>query len=673
VRIKPLSNYFNVNGSNLILMAITICLSLASMTLASELESVSLKLKWKHQFQFAGYYAAIEKGFYRDAGFDVTLIEHQGDSDLFADVISGDIEFGLSDSSIVVKRLQGQPVVILSTVFQHSPSVLISIKENDILSPFELSGKRVMFQKNADDAAIQAMLISLGIRQADYELIDHTFEDFALVKSNPPIDVMSAYLSNEPYIYQQAGYDVQIIDPANYGIDFYGDLIYSSERYVSKYPERAIAFKEASLLGWRYALDNPSEVINWLQNKYPSGKTIEALNYEADVIRKMIASDFVALGSLYSTRFQRIADIYKQLGLAPVNGNLDGLTLNDYLDIESDKTQQLVKVTGSIAVVLLLLLAILVIVMRSLRNTIKKRTNELNILNKELTHQVSLTDQYVISARLTPNDRFAEVSSALCKVSGYTREELLNINPEALTPENFRNIRQEVIHRVFSGQSEQGDIQQIHKNGTLYWLHLYADPVRDSSGLITGIRFTASDITEKKLIERMSETDTLTGIANRKRLDSVLAQEWSRYQRHTQEVAIILLDLDHFKQINDKFGHSEGDNVLIALADVVTHIVRATDVVGRWGGEEFLIVLPQTSLADAALVAQKLRTAVATIDVLPNSKITASFGVAASSQVTDLEALFRIADKALYRSKTLGRDRIEIADKPDEAPPNTAN
>ncbi|MFQ3229419.1 diguanylate cyclase [Reinekea sp.] len=673
MRIKPLSNYFNVNGSNLILMAITICLSLASMTLASELESVSLKLKWKHQFQFAGYYAAIEKGFYRDAGFDVTLIEHQGDSDLFADVISGDIEFGLSDSSIVVKRLQGQPVVILSTVFQHSPSVLISIKENDILSPFELSGKRVMFQKNADDAAIQAMLISLGIRQADYELIDHTFEDFALVKSNPPIDVMSAYLSNEPYIYQQAGYDVQIIDPANYGIDFYGDLIYSSERYVSKYPERAIAFKEASLLGWRYALDNPSEVINWLQNKYPSGKTIEALNYEADVIRKMIASDFVALGSLYSTRFQRIADIYKQLGLAPVNGNLDGLTLNDYLDIESDKTQQLVKVTGSIAVVLLLLLAILVIVMRSLRNTIKKRTNELNILNKELTHQVSLTDQYVISARLTPNDRFAEVSSALCKVSGYTREELLNINPEALTPENFRNIRQEVIHRVFSGQSEQGDIQQIHKNGTLYWLHLYADPVRDSSGLITGIRFTASDITEKKLIERMSETDTLTGIANRKRLDSVLAQEWSRYQRHTQEVAIILLDLDHFKQINDKFGHSEGDNVLIALADVVTHIVRATDVVGRWGGEEFLIVLPQTSLADAALVAQKLRTAVATIDVLPNSKITASFGVAASSQVTDLEALFRIADKALYRSKTLGRDRIEIADKPDEAPPNTAN
>ena len=636
-------------------------LSFSSILFANELEPVSLKLKWRHQFQFAGFYAAIEKGFYREAGFDVTLVEHQGGSDLYEAVSNGKIEFGLADSSIVVKRLQGLPVVILTTIFQHSPSVLISIKENDVMSPFELVGKRVMFQQNADDASIQAMLVSLGIRSQDYEPIEHNFNDFALIDPDNPVDVMSAYLSNEPYLYKQAGIDVQIIDPANYGVDFYGDLLYTNENYALNYPDRAIAFKEASLKGWEYALANQDEVMNWLLEKYHSQKTLDALNYEAQVIRKMIAADFVPLGSLYPARFERIATIYKQLGLAPEAGTLNGLTLNNYLDSESDKALQLLKLFASIAIVLLLMIGILGVVMRSLRNTIKNRTYELNVLNKALTHQLSLTDQYVFSAALNSDSRFTEVSTALCNKSGYSREELLQTGPETLMPSSDRLAYRGFIRRGFSGRSSQGEIKLIDKNGSFYWLHIYVDPVRNADDQVIGLQFTASDITEKKIIEHLADTDVLTGIANRKKLDAVLEREWKRYIRYKQEVAIILLDLDYFKQVNDKFGHIVGDEVLKIAASLVTDNVRDIDLVGRWGGEEFLVILPQTTLNDASKVALKLRDTLSKIEDFPQLSLTASFGVASSSQVTELKELFRIADKALYAAKEKGRNRVEQA------------
>ncbi|MDX1341755.1 MAG: ABC transporter substrate-binding protein, partial [Reinekea sp.] len=151
------------------LLLLSSLIAMASVFADSTLQPVRLQLKWQHQFQFAGYYAAIEKGFYAEAGFDTQLIEYSGGTDLFDPVIGGDVEFGLADASIVVKRLQGSPVVVLSTIFQHSPLVLISLKGSGILSPYELIGKRVMFQLGADDAAIQAMLTTLGVRQFEYQ------------------------------------------------------------------------------------------------------------------------------------------------------------------------------------------------------------------------------------------------------------------------------------------------------------------------------------------------------------------------------------------------------------------------------------------------------------------------------------------------------------------------
>ncbi|WP_196161500.1 diguanylate cyclase [Reinekea sp. G2M2-21] len=644
------------------LLLLSSLIAMASVFADSTLQPVRLQLKWQHQFQFAGYYAAIEKGFYAEAGFDTQLIEYSGGTDLFEPVISGDVEFGLADASIVVKRLQGNPVVVLSTIFQHSPLVLISLKGSGILSPYELIGKRVMFQLGADDAAIQAMLTTLGVRQFEYQLVPHNFDNFALIHEETPVDVMSAYLSNQPFLYQEKGFDVQVISPANYGIDFYGDLLYSNEQYVKDNPDRVQAFRDASLQGWQYALAHKEEVIGWLQDKYPSHKSEAALRFEANIIEQMVAPNFVALGSLNPARFERIADIYKQLNLAPDNADLSGLVLSDYLRSESEANQRLLQVIASVALGLTVALAVLIIVLRSLRLTVKRRTAELNQANQALSHQLELTDRYVISAVVDREGHFLQASSALAEVSGYSQDELATMTSHQLVAPHMLDKRQAILDQVFQGESWQGELQYRNKDGRDFWVFLYIDPMQDAHGEITGYRSTATDITEKKVIQRMSETDGLTGIANRAKLDKVLSVEWARFERYGKALSVIIFDLDHFKTINDDHGHLAGDRVLIRVAQVVETLLRKMDVLGRWGGEEFMVILPETHLEAAGQVAEKMRLAIAQIEEHELPSVTASFGVAGCNEtVNHSERLILLADSALYKAKENGRNQVVLA------------
>lgn len=159
-------------------------------------------------------------------------------------------------------------------------------------------------------------------------------------------------------------------------------------------------------------------------------------------------------------------------------------------------------------------------------------------------------------------------------------------------------------------------------------------------------------------LARLSVTDRLTGIYNRMKLDEALAAEIQRCRRYDQALAIVLLDIDHFKRINDTYGHQAGDRALIDIARLLSAGSRETDVVGRWGGEEFMIVLPHTDLAGASRLAEKMRTTIAAHEFSGIGQQTASFGVAAyriDDQPNDLVAR---ADAALYEAKHAGRNRV---------------
>ncbi len=162
-------------------------------------------------------------------------------------------------------------------------------------------------------------------------------------------------------------------------------------------------------------------------------------------------------------------------------------------------------------------------------------------------------------------------------------------------------------------------------------------------------------------LERASRTDALTGLANRRAIQASLEAEQSLFFRHGHPFSVIMMDLDLFKQINDRYGHSKGDELLILIARLLLREVRQQDLVSRWGGEEFLILLPQTNLKQSLVVAEKLRKAIAAIDLETigiNGSITASFGVECISTTRNLSDLITESDRKLYTAKRRGRNQV---------------
>ena len=166
----------------------------------------------------------------------------------------------------------------------------------------------------------------------------------------------------------------------------------------------------------------------------------------------------------------------------------------------------------------------------------------------------------------------------------------------------------------------------------------------------------------------LSVTDKLTQIYNRVKLDSVLQMEVSRAKRYTPDLSVILLDIDYFKRVNDEFGHAVGDSVLVGVAALLQNSIRATDTVGRWGGEEFLIILPQTAHEQALDVSEKIRQLISSTQFAVVGHLTASLGVTRYSPEDNEEQVLARADAALYEAKRTGRNRV-VLKLPDGAPP----
>jgi len=171
-----------------------------------------------------------------------------------------------------------------------------------------------------------------------------------------------------------------------------------------------------------------------------------------------------------------------------------------------------------------------------------------------------------------------------------------------------------------------------------------------------------------RIVERQALVDGLTGLANRRQCEETLASELARLERFGGPLALVVADLDWFKDVNDRYGHPSGDAVLREFAQLLEETVRDVDLAGRWGGEEFLLILPGTDAAGGARVAERVRVALAGRIVLSADgspiPVTASFGVAATPPASTAAELFSAADAALYEAKRNGKNRVETAPQP---------
>jgi diguanylate cyclase (GGDEF)-like protein len=178
--------------------------------------------------------------------------------------------------------------------------------------------------------------------------------------------------------------------------------------------------------------------------------------------------------------------------------------------------------------------------------------------------------------------------------------------------------------------------------------------------LFTSLVWAAKLRRVNKQLYALSRTDTLTGLANRASLNGRLADEWNRFQRHGRPLSLILLDLDHFKAVNDELGHLTGDAVLRGFAQLALATIRAEDMAGRWGGEEFLVICPETEGPQATALAERLCQAMRSHDFATGRPHTVSAGIATLYSGETLDTLISRADTALYAAKDAGRDRAVL-------------
>jgi signal transduction histidine kinase len=337
------------------------------------LETIDFQVRWHHQFQFAGYYAAVEKGFYQEVGLDVRIHGAGPGVTPIEEVLAGRAQYAEANSELLYARMQGKPVVALAAIFQHSPSVLLARKDSGINTPHDLIGKKVMLSSSTDSDFLAMFLREgIGIKPNVINILPSSFNFDDLISGR--VDAFNSYLTNEPFYMMQKGIDYTIINPSNYGIDFYSDILFTSEQELIENPERVAAFRQASLKGWRYAMDNPDEIIDLLINKYQVEKSRAHLQFEADAMRKLILPDLVEIGHMNLGRWQRMADAFIEAGMGDKDFSLDEFIYQSEYSVEHiEKLKQTILIETLLGGILLLLGVVFCFAWLSLRGEIARR------------------------------------------------------------------------------------------------------------------------------------------------------------------------------------------------------------------------------------------------------------------------------------------------------------
>lgn len=281
-------------------------------------DRVTLQLKWYHQFQFAGYYAAQAKGFYEAEGLDVHILEGDDQHPPIRQVLAGQAEFGVSDADLLLAYLEGKPLVALAAVFQHSPYILMTRADSGIRTPTHLRGKTIMLEDEQGIAQIKAMFRREGMSLDAVHIVPHTWNNQDLIEGR--VAAISAYSTVEPYQLRQKGVEPGMIRAMDYGVDFYGDTLFTTRRQIEDYPERVAAFRRASLKGWDYAMAHPDEMIDLIVQMpgvTERGITRDLLKFEADAMHELIVPDLVDLGHMNPGRWEAMARVYADVGVIP--------------------------------------------------------------------------------------------------------------------------------------------------------------------------------------------------------------------------------------------------------------------------------------------------------------------------------------------------------------------
>ena len=507
-------------------------------------EQLSLQLKWKHAFQFAGFYMALEKGYYAERGLDVSLIEGGPNKSPIDYALNGEGHYGITDTGVVPARAGGKPVIALAAIFQHSPLALAVRKDSGIRDFADLKGKRVMMQADNMDTVILAALKKAGIGAADFTRQNTSFNLQDLIDNNT--DAFSIYQTDQPHQLKEMGIAYRILLPADEGIDFYGDVLITSHDEIKKHPARVQAFVDASLQGWDYALNHIDETIDVIMQQYNSQKlSISQLYFEASTTSDMVLRDVVRLGYMSEPRWQKITDTYAQLGLIRNDFSVSTLLYKP----EPAFTDFLKQYSWQLAVFgLIALLLIFALQTTLLRRMVHSRTEALS--ESETRFRTLVANLPGISYRCRCDDKRSMdfISDTIESVAGYAADDFYHNSVRSfnsiINPDDRSRVQQAIMDGVRQQRSYAIEYRIRCANGQMRWVQEQGQPVFDRQGALVWLDGNIFDITERKQAEKLRESTAsiLQMVASDKHLTAVFEAIIRTYEsRYPGMKASILL------------------------------------------------------------------------------------------------------------------------------------
>ncbi|MBF0384052.1 MAG: diguanylate cyclase [Magnetococcales bacterium] len=296
------------------------------------------------------------------------------------------------------------------------------------------------------------------------------------------------------------------------------------------------------------------------------------------------------------------------------------------------------------------------------------------ILVEKVSRQLELLDQRIITSSTDRDGVITMVSSAFADISGYSKEEMIGRNHRLVRhPDMDATMFKTLWKDISSGKEWHGEIKNLKKDGGHYWVDAWISPDYDLFGNITGFTAVRSDITDKKKIEELSITDSLTGLFNRRHFDSLFQHQLDVARRDRKAMAFAIMDIDFFKLYNDNYGHQKGDKTLQQVAGALNKCAkRPQDYAFRLGGEEFGILFVADDIKGTICFGKSINTAISKLQI-PHAYSKVSQFVSISIGVIfiphnsslDVTALYKYADQQLYKAKESGRNQVaclEIAE-----------
>ncbi|MGB5966562.1 MAG: ABC transporter substrate-binding protein [Sulfurimonadaceae bacterium] len=734
---------------------------------SQELEKVSLQLQWLHQFQFAGYYVAKEKGFYEEAGLDVTLLPFKNTVNSADEVLNGNATYGIGRSSLIIDRSEGKPVVLMASAFQSSPSVLVATEASGIKNVKDFAGKRVMMTSDAFSAvAYQAMANHNGVSLDDMIIQKHSLDINDLIDQKT--DLMSCYLSNEPFLLEQRGIAYTVFDPKEYDFDFYSDILFSSEEEIANNPDRAERFREASLKGWTYAFSHIEETVAIILDRYNvQHKSKAALTFEAEALKKLAYYRSEVIGRIDTEKIEKIYDFYYVMGLLKNKIDIDCLVwygaedrdafmLNseekaylktkkeiracidpDWMPFEKLEDGKHIGMNVEYMQIMEKTLGVPIRVVptenrsESLAYMKAKKCDILSLAMEtpERKKYMGFTRPYLTVPLVfaTTIDTFfiADIEEVLDKrlgvVKGYAFTELLQkrypdvsfVEVETVSKgleavrqgrlyafiDNLTSIGYLIQNKYMGSLKISGRIDHenwelgigVHKDDPILlkvfdkavasidektkhkilnqWVAVNYEAGIDYAllwkilgavGVVVAFLLYHYYMIKRHNVElkRHSTFDALTNVYNRRYLDQSMNSALELARRYGTPFSVIMMDVDDFKKINDIYGHDTGDRALIKIAKILSTHSRSSDIVGRWGGEEFLVICANSRLEGAVEVAEKMRDEIETSVSENEILLTASFGVVEYHELDTSNTILYRVDQLLYQAKADGKNSV---------------